>query len=409
MPIPINIPIQAVLYPFCEKIGYLNQTLVDLSLMSRLLIKGGLIVTPTEERFTDLLIEGSTISRVGPCQSQSEDVQEVDAGGCYVTPGLFDLQVNGTPECDFWAELRLDDVLALSNKMVGAGVTSILPTLITGAMERLCKNRDFLKKEIGFSCESASKKGQQLVRMPGLHFEGPCLSPKKPGVHPPEHLQPLELSVLKTLVDDSCRLVSLAPELDPSGACIKFLREASVLCSLGHSDANYEEAKKAFAAGVQLMTHTFNALPPLHHRAPGAVGAALLDRSISCCVIPDGMHLVPPMVDMVYRLKGTAKTILVSDIASVGTSTGSLVGSSLLLSDGVRNMVNWGICNFTDAIKMASYNPAAALKLEDKIGHLKAGAYADVLLWDRKTLAIKQVIFNGQVLGQKSRGEAVKA
>ena len=377
--------------------------------MSRLLIRGGLLLTPTEERFTDLLLEGNIVSRVGPCPSDDAS-QVLDASGCYVTPGLIDLQVNGTPECNFWSELKLDKIQALSEKMIAAGVTSILPTLITGSMDRLCTNRDFLKKEIGLSCESASKNGQQIIRMPGLHFEGPCLSPKKPGVHPPENLQPLELSVLKQLVDDSCKLMTFAPELDPSAACINFLRESGVLCSLGHSDANFEEAKKAFAAGVQMMTHVFNALPALHHRAPGAVAAAVLDRNVICCLIPDGLHVVPPMLDLVYRLKGANKTILVSDIAAVGTSTGSLVGSSLLLSDGVRNMVDWGICSFTDAVKMATYNPAAALKLEDKIGQLKPAAFADVLIWDRQSLAIKHVIFNGSVLGQKmQKGEAVKA
>ena len=369
--------------------------------MTKLLVRNGLVVTPTEEWFTDILIEGNKIAHVGTC-SKAEGCRVIDAEGAYVTPGLFDLQVNGSPECDFWTDLNVDKLSALSRTFLREGVTSILPTLITGDLKQLCKNRDYLQTEFGFSTSSALKKDEQFIRMPGLHFEGPCLSPAKPGVHPPEHLQPLELSILKTLVDKSCKLMTIAPELDKSGACIKFLREAGVICSLGHSNANFEEANEAFSRGVTLMTHTFNALPPLHHREPGAVGAALLNKSIDCCIIPDGLHVLPAMIDLVYRIKGLEKTVLVSDIAAVGTSQGTLVGSSLILSEGIRNMVNWGICDFASAIRMASYNPARLLNLENEVGQLKPGAFADVVLWDRKSMQIKQVIFNGSLIGEKA-------
>ena len=97
-------------------------------------------------------------------------------------------------------------------------------------------------------------------------------------------------------------------------------------------------------------------------------------------------------------MKGPDKTVLVSDMAAIGTSQGGLVGSSLLLSEGVRNIVNWGVASFAEAVRMASYNPAKLFNLAEFIGQIKPGAYADLLLWDRNTLSIKQVIFNGSLL-----------
>ena len=364
--------------------------------MTRLLIKNGLVVTPLEECMTDLAVANNRIVGLGSVES-SEDTQEIDAGGCYVTPGLFDIQVNGGPECDFWAELSLDKIASFSRRLISSGVTSILPTLITGSLTRLKENRDFLKSKLGLG-PNVQNRSDLFVRMPGIHFEGPCISPQKPGVHPVEHLQPLQVAVLKEFVDDACRLVTLAPELDPEGACLRFLGERGVLAAIGHSNATFAEAQQSFANGVSLMTHTFNALPALAHREPGAVAAALLDESIHCCVIPDGLHVLPPMIELVVKMKGAEKTILVSDMAAIGTSGGGLVGSSLLLSDGVRNMVNWGISSFVSAVRMASYNPAKLFNLADAIGQIKPGAYADLLIWDRRTLAIKQIIFDGSLL-----------
>jgi N-acetylglucosamine-6-phosphate deacetylase len=233
--------------------------------------------------------------------------------------------------------------------------------------------------------------------MPGVHLEGPCLSPQRPGVHPPQHLQPLSLEVLRKITTNIVKLITLAPELNPSAEIVQFLSDKKVCVALGHSNATYEEAQNAFAQGVSMMTHTFNAMAPLHHRNPGAVTAALLDDKVWCCVIADGQHLVPPAVQLILRTKGFAKTILVTDIAHVGTSQGGLVGSSILLNEAVENVVKWGFCTFPQAIRMASYNPAKALGWEQKIGVLAPGAAADVVVWDKETLAIKRVISRGQL------------
>lgn len=389
--------------------------------MKRLVIKGGLVVTPVEERFANVWVEQDRVVGIGdscPKNATGEesakskdsqldgDEQLIDATDCYVTPALFDIQVNGAPECDFWTELTKSKINAFSERLLAHGVGSILPTLITGDIKQLQTNRDFLKSQIGLTLSRQFAGENAIVRMPGIHFEGPCISPEKPGVHPKEHLQPLSVDVLKKLIDETTRLLTLAPELDPSGNALSFLAEHRVAAALGHSNATYEEAQEAFNRGVGMMTHTYNALPAIHHRKPGAVTAAMLDRNVTCGVIPDGHHVDPAMVALLLRMKGIDKTILVSDVAAVGTSQGGLVGSSILLDEAVRNIVNWGLATFREAIQMAAYNPARYFEMEKEIGALTPGAYADIVIWDRKTLAIKQVIFNGCVIGSGSRGKS---
>jgi N-acetylglucosamine-6-phosphate deacetylase len=217
------------------------------------------------------------------------------------------------------------------------------------------------------------------------------------GVHPPQFAQPLSLDILKQIISDQVVLVTLAPELDLSGKCIKWLIDEGVTVTLGHSNATYDQAISSFALGIHLMTHTFNALPPLHHRAPGAVGAALLDENLTCCVIADGLHVDPAVVKIIFKLKGADHLVLVSDVAQVGTSKGGLVGSSIFLDIAVRNMVNWGIASFPEAIKMATLNPAQAIGIQKNVGSLAKGMYADIVVWDKNTLDIKHVVANGQL------------
>jgi N-acetylglucosamine-6-phosphate deacetylase len=381
----------------------------------QLVVRGGQVLTPLEERLTDILVEDGLIARIGDLGGLSDGrvgggsggeaaragargAHVIDAAGCLVTPGLFDLQVNGGPDCDFWGELNAESVARFTKTLAAAGVTAFLPTIITTDLAGIRKNVRFLKKEVPMNGSKGSSRQQFWSRMPGIHLEGPCLSPQKPGVHPLEHLQPLTPEVISQLVDDSVRLITLAPELDPSGACLKLLHAKGIRVALGHSDATYEEAQQAFGFGVRMMTHTFNALPGLHHRKPGAVAAALLNDDVYCCMICDGKHLAPAAAQLILKTKGVARTILVTDIAQVGTIQGGLVGSSILLDEAVRNVVQWGIASFRDAIVMSTYNPAKAMGLEDSLGQLEVGRHADFVLWNAQTLAIEKVFVGGELV-----------
>lgn len=367
--------------------------------MSSTAFVGGTIITPLAERFTDLLVEDGEIARLGPSASDAKASKTIDVSGCYLTPGLIDLQLNGGPSCNFWGEPKSEELAKFCFDQVKAGVTTFLPTLITADVKHIMKNVLYLES-LGVG-KNGSSTGFALdnkfaARMPGVHLEGPCLSPARPGVHPPEWIKPLSLSVLQELKSSSVKLMTVAPETAESDESLKYLFASGVVPSLGHSNATYEEAQRAFDGGVRLLTHTYNALPALHHRAPGAVTAAMLDERVTCCVICDGLHVDPAAVKLLLKLKGVEKMILVTDAAQIGTTGGGLVGSSIDLNEAVKNVVQWKVASFADAIRMASYNPAQVMGWADRIGDLSEGKCADIVVWDKQTLAIKYVYVAGR-------------
>jgi N-acetylglucosamine-6-phosphate deacetylase len=192
--------------------------------------------------------------------------------------------------------------------------------------------------------------------------------------------------------------MTAACEGDIEGKAIIFLKESGVTVSLGHSNATFEEANLAFDRGVALMTHTFNALPPLHHRTPGAVGAALLRDDVVCCLIADGLHLSPQACQLIIKLKGPQRVVLVTDRAKVGTSKGGLVGSSITLDSAVQNICHWGLATFSQAIAMATINAARAIGLGEQIGSLTAGLPADLAFFNMDSLEVQAVMIGGKML-----------
>lgn len=369
--------------------------------MKKLRLVGGQVITPLEARFADILIEGGLITAIVSQEQSTPSFENLDVTGRLVTPGLIDLQLNGGPSLDFWGKPTEKELELFTRDQAEAGVTTFLPTLITAAVDHLLENIEWLKTH-GVDGNLTVAKGL-CARLPGIHLEGPCLSPKRPGVHPPEHLQPFDVDVLKRLIMPGVLLMTVAPELDPDGEALRYLQRQGVKVSLGHSNANYGEAARAFDSGIRLMTHIFNAMAPLHHREPGAAGAALLDDRVTCCLIADGLHLAPETVSMILRLKGPSRAILVTDAAKIGTTGGGLVGSSIHLADAVRNCVRWQSASFQNAVRMASYNPACAIGLEEKIGHIEVGKFADLLVWNQSNLSVEQVLVGGEILTAKDK------
>ncbi len=364
--------------------------------MKKIRLAGGQVITPLEVRFADILIEGGLITAIVPYEQSTPAYENLDVAGRLVTPGLIDLQLNGGPALDFWGKPTEAELVKFTRQQALGGVTTYLPTLITAAIDHLVENIDWLKKH-GLRSDLSLAKGLS-ARMPGIHLEGPCLSPKRPGVHPPEHLQPFSQEILKRLIIDGVLLITVAPELDHEGEALQYLQSHGVKVSLGHSNANLAEAQKAFDAGIRLVTHIFNAMAPLHHRDPGAAGAALMDDRVNCCLIADGLHLAPETVSLILRLKGASRSILVTDAAKIGTTGGGLVGSSIQLADAVRNCVAWGSAPFQAAVRMASYNPARVMGLDEKVGHLEVGKFADLVIWNAQDLSIDLVLVGGQIL-----------
>ncbi len=284
--------------------------------------------------------------------------------------GFVDLQVNGIDDVDFWTA----DPSAWRRagaRLLATGVTSYLPTLTTAPLGDYAAGLDRI------AAAQADARAEQLARIEGVHLEGPFLG-AAPGAHPPELIRPLDLAWLTTLLDRHpglVRVVTLAPEADPDFTGIRALVERGVVVALGHSRCDYETALGAAEAGARLVTHLFNGMGPLGHRAPGLAGAALDSPDLTPTLIADFVHVHPALV----RLAASATTCaLVTDAVAVGgdyfgqavvardgaafLADGTLTGSTLTMDRGVLNLST--LVSPVDAVRMAAEVPAAILGLD---------------------------------------------
>ncbi len=217
-----------------------------------------------------------------------------------VAPGLCDIQVNGGAGHEVTggsAALDAIDALELAH-----GVTSYLPTLVT---------TDASTAERAVA-ELEARVADPRSPVAGVHLEGPFLSPAHAGVHRAELMAVPADGVPSYYASSAVRLVTLSPELPGALELVRDLRARGVTVSLGHSGADAALVRAAIDAGAAMVTHVFNAMEPLHHRAPGIVGTALLDARVRVCVIADGLHVDPPVLELVRRLVGR-RVVLVTD------------------------------------------------------------------------------------------------
>jgi N-acetylglucosamine-6-phosphate deacetylase len=262
----------------------------------------------------------------------------------------------------------------------------------------------------------------------GSHLEGPFLSARRCGAQNEAHMMAPDRSVLDRLVaaaDGTMRVITLAPELDGALALIPPLLDAGVVVALGHSDATYEQTVAAIRAGASHATHLFNAMPTLHHRAPGLVGAAL-EAGISCELINDGRHVHPAVIRLVSSLIGCP--VLITDaIAATGVGDGtfvlggqevhvnggearlassqSLAGSTLTMDQALRRAVRDSGLSVEQASAAASTNPARVLGLDASIGSIAPGRRADLVVLD-DDLQLTAVMAGGVWLEEEGRSVA---
>jgi N-acetylglucosamine-6-phosphate deacetylase len=321
-----------------------------------------------------------------------------------VAPGFVDLQVNG----GFGVEIGVDPEAyrVLSARLPETGVTTWLPTLVSSLPE-------VYPRALAAFDAASDRDGACAL---GLHLEGPFLSAKRPGAHRPETIASAPDSLITIFTGATAvRLVTLAPERPGGLDRIRVLRRASVAVSLGHTDATYEQTVKGIDAGATMVTHLYSAMSGLHHRAPGAVGAALLDGRVVAGLIADGVHAHPAAVALALRMKGPEGIALVTDMMSAagmppGTyplggrqvetdataarlPDGTLAGSLLTMDQAVRNLVAWRVASTGEAIRMATETPADVLGLTDR-GSLQVGTRADLVLLDDR-LRVQQAVVGG--------------
>jgi len=363
------------------------------------LLHGGLTVLPDGriDRLNILLSAGA-IDAVGPDLDIFGDVETWDSSGLTIAPGFIDVHVHGGGG---FSLITTDptEIRDYARWAVSHGVTSFLATICADSVEAGIEC-----VRVAASAVGPLDGGATLL---GLNLEGPFVSPDRSGALPPDWIAPPDLPLLGRIMavgEGTIRVMTIAPELDGVAPVIKAALDGGVRVSVGHTDAKYDQALAAFGSGASHVTHAFNAMRPLHHRDPGAVGAALASSGVTIEAIADGVHLHPTTVSLLVRAFGADRVCLVTDAVrpagldsgtfrigghdavmdhgSIRLPDGTITGSAATMDAALRNVVSWGVASVAEGISMASGTPARALGVGDRKGSIAPGCDADIVALD---------------------------
>jgi len=334
-----------------------------------------------------------------------------------IVPGLVDLHAHGALGHDF-AGCSADDARRAAAHHRSRGTTALTASVATGAVGDTADALERLRPLVADGT------------LAGLHLEGPWLAPARRGAHRADLLHPptpAEVDAYLAAADGALRIVTLAPELPGALDATARLVAAGVVVAIGHTDATADQARRAVDAGATLVTHLFNGMPPLHHRAPGPVGIALTDERLLLECIVDGHHLDPTAVDVV-RAAAPGRLVLVSDaMSATGCADGdhtiagsavsvrggvarltdgsSLAGSTITVADAVRRLLAAGV-PVTEVVAAAATRPA---RLLGRPAPLSVGAPADLVVIDRDGRVTVPTAAVRAVLPSTSRSEPPEA
>lgn len=342
---------------------------------------------------------GSFQAGKGVFTSFEEAADSIDLQGAYVIPGLIDIHIHGCAGGDF-STTSLSGLMKIAEYLGRNGITSFVPTSMTLPEETL-------KTAFETAVKYHELKLSGTARLLGIHMEGPFLSPEKNGAQAPEHLRLPDLEMVERLYEASkglLKIVCIAPELP---GAMDFIRRFKDQCrvSVGHTNADYTSATKAFKAGALQVTHLYNGMLPFLHRAPGVVGAAADSEQVSVELICDGYHVHESVIRAAFSMFSDDRIILVSDsLSCLGMPEGVYESGGMkvcrkngfaVLDDGVtfagsdtnlfqcmRKAISFGI-RPEHAIKAATINPAKAVGADDRVGSISLGKAADFVVCDR--------------------------
>ncbi|MDD3537222.1 MAG: N-acetylglucosamine-6-phosphate deacetylase [Eubacteriales bacterium] len=362
-------------------------------------IRGGKILLEDRILPDSVLVFGETILAI-PDENEfsrryaSSDVEIIDAGGRYVSPGFIDIHVHGSSGNDAM-DARVQALREMSSALARSGVTGFLPTTISMGWGHISRALDSIREG-----KTQISTGAAIL---GAHLEGPFISPRYTGAHRKEFVQKPEPGRMEHC-EDILRIITLAPEQDPDFSWIRSMKERTdIVLSIGHTAADYETAAAAIDAGISCATHLFNAMPPIHHRRPGPV-VAILNSGIFFELIADTHHIHPAIFPLLLQMGGRERMILVTDAMRAagmqpGTwelggqevivdnqtarlQNGTLAGSILQMNQAVRNMLIHTDLTLWEAVNLASLNPARLLGVDSAKGSIGRGKDADLLIFD---------------------------
>lgn len=339
----------------------------------------------------------------------------IDFGDAILAPGFLDIHIHGGAGVDAM-RAGASDIPRMGKFLAAHGVTGYFPTTVAAPIDATCAALERLADAIEAGENAATNDDSVAARPLGIHLEGPFLSHKRRGVHPPENLVAPTVEMFDRLWQAArghVRMMTIAPELPGALEVIAEAARRKVCVSIGHSDAEMPIAQQAVKAGARHATHTFNAMRPLDHRDPGILGEVLTDDAVSADMIADGIHLSPAVVQIFLQAKGRERAVLITDaISATGmpeghyrlgpievevkdgkcTSGGSLAGSVLTMDRAVRNVTQFSRWSLKDAVRAATLNAARATGTISDQGILARGARADFVVLNARGEVLRTIV-----------------
>ena len=361
-----------------------------------------------------LLIRDGKIAAITKESLHIDDCLLINGEGLYLSPGFIDIHNHGNSGFDAM-DATIEALQAISCFHVKNGVTGFLATTMTASYTEILRA---IENAVEYS-RQVNTPGSQLL---GLYLEGPYFSVQKKGAQNEKYINDIDLGELKRYVDCGeglIKIVALAPEKEKSKEAITFLHDNGIIISAGHSYATYEQMMNGIKNSISQVTHMFNGMRSFDHREPGIAGACLIDDRVTCEMICDGIHLHPAAMEIIVKLKGDEKVVLISDSIKangmpdgeydfsgqkvtlknneVRLSGGALAGSTLSLNRAVRNLTKMVGVDLPTAVRMASLNPARQVGLSEIKGSIEIGKDADIILFD-ENLNIRRTFIKGEIV-----------
>jgi N-acetylglucosamine-6-phosphate deacetylase len=392
----------------------------------QLKIYNGKIITP-ERIITggSLLVIDDKIKAVYEHDVDAKDAIAIDAGGKYISPGFIDIHIHGGGGHDFM-DGTLKAFLEIAKTHAKFGTTSMLPTTLTSTREELVNVLNVY--------EEADKQNNEGAQFIGMHLEGPYIAKSQAGAQDPRYIRNPDPKEYEDILNryTSIKRWSAAPELPGAVKFGEYLRSKKILAAIAHTDAIYEEVAEAFAKGYTHATHFYSAMSGVTrrngHRYAGVIESGYLIDDMTVEIIGDGIHLPSPFLQLVYKIKGSHRTALITDaMRAAGMPPGeSILGSlhngiKVIVEDGVaklpdrssfagsvatcdrlvRNMISLGKVTLEEAVRMMSATPARIMGVQDQKGSLVAGKDADIIIFD-EDITVDTTIVKGKIVYNRS-------
>jgi N-acetylglucosamine-6-phosphate deacetylase len=391
----------------------------------QLKIYNGNIITPGKIiKGGTVLISDGIITAVSERDIDAPGAVLLDAGGRYISPGFIDIHIHGGGGHDFM-DNTVEAFLGIASLHVRHGTTSISPTTLTSSKEDLLETLRIYE-----IADKQNTSGSQFI---GMHLEGPYFAVNQCGAQDPRYIRDPDPEEYKEILAGTSVIKrwSAAPELKGAIEFGKYITAKGILAAIAHTDAIYEEALEAFENGYTLATHLYSGMLGVTrrnaYRYAGVIEAAFLIDGMDVEIIADGIHLPPPLLKLVYKIKGAKKTALITDaMRAAGMPEGESVlgslknGLKVIVEDGVaklpdrsafagsiatadqlvRNMIKMADVPLPEAVRMAALTPATIMKMDDKKGSIEVGKDADIVIFD-EDINIEKTIIKGKVVYER--------